>query len=93
MIDFAARMSGCTIFSKVDLRKGLSSDSHACQRYLQNRHYYSIWVVWVFVHGVWFAKCWEHVPIHDGPVASGLPFIFVYLDDIIVGSLDIHMAW
>jgi hypothetical protein len=26
-------------------------------------------------------------------VASGLPFIFVYLDDIIVGSLDIHMAW
>ncbi len=29
MMDFAARMSGCTIFSKVDLRERLSPDTHA----------------------------------------------------------------
>jgi hypothetical protein len=90
MMDFAARMSGCTIFSKVDLRKGYH------QIHMHTNDICKTAIITPF-------GLYEYLRMGFGlhnarntfqrmmdRVASGMPFVFVYLDDIIVSSRDVQ---
>jgi hypothetical protein len=93
MMDFAAKMSRCCIFTKLDLRKGYH------QIPMQARDIAKTAIITLFglyeflrmgfrLHntGNTFQRMMDRL-------TNGLPFIFVYLDDIIVGSPDLasHM--
>jgi hypothetical protein len=70
------RMSGCTIFGKVDLGKGQIP-----------KHAKDILAFMDFC--AWGLVC-AMLSMHDGPRCLSMPFIFLYLEDIIVGSRDIQ---
>jgi len=88
MMDFAARMSGCTIFSKVDLRKGyhqipMAADSVPLTAIITPFGLYE------FVRmGFRMRNARNTFQRMMDRVTNGMPLLFVYLDDIIIGSRD-----
>jgi hypothetical protein len=89
MMDFSARMSGCTIFS-TDLRKGF----HHIPIHAKDTCKAAILTpfgLYEFLHmGFDLCNAGNTFQCMMDCVASGMPFIFVYLEDIIVGSRDIQ---
>jgi transposase InsO family protein len=89
MMDFAAKMSGCRIFSKVDLRKGYHQiPMHA--RDIAKMAIITPFGLYDFLRmGFGLRNAGNTFQRMMDRVTNGLPFIFVYLDDIIVGSPDL----
>jgi hypothetical protein len=89
MMDFAAKMSSCTIFSKVDLRKGYRQIPK--QNYICKTAIITPFSLYAFSYmefclpnaGNSFQGMMDHI-------AGCMAFIFIYLDDITVGSRDIQ---
>jgi hypothetical protein len=90
MMNFAARMSSCTIFSKGGLRKGYH------QILMHAKDICKIDIITPFglyeflSMGFGLCNAGNTFKRMKDCVASGLPFIFVYLYKIILGSTDIH---
>jgi hypothetical protein len=89
MMDFAEKMSGCRIFSKVDLRKGYHQiPMHA--RDIAKTAIITQFGLYEFLRmGFGLRNAGNTFQRMMDRVTNGLPFIFVYLDDIIVGSPDL----
>ncbi len=89
MMDFATKMSGCRIFSKVDLRKGYHQiPMHA--RDIAKTTIITPFGLYEFLRmGFGLRNAGNTFQRMMDRVTNGLPFIFVYLDDIIVGSPDL----
>jgi hypothetical protein len=88
MLDFAAKMSGCTVFSKIDLRKGYHQiPMNAAD--VQKTAITTPFGLYEFLHmpfGLRNAGC-TFQRLMDR-VLSGLSGSFWYLDDIITASKD-----
>ncbi|MFN9942446.1 MAG: reverse transcriptase family protein, partial [bacterium] len=89
MMDFAAKMSGCRHFSKVDLHKGYHQiPMHA--RDIAKTAIITPFGLYEFLRmGFGLRNAGNTFQRMMDRVTNGLPFIFVYLDDIIVGSPDL----
>ncbi|MFN9938738.1 MAG: reverse transcriptase family protein, partial [bacterium] len=89
MMDFAAKMSGSRIFSKLDLRKGYHQiPMHA--RDIAKTPIITPFGLYEFLRmGFGLRNAGNTFQRMMDRVTNGLPFIFVYLDDIIVGSPDL----
>ena len=90
MMDFAARMSGCTIFSKVDLRKGYHQIPMHANDICKTAIITPFGLYEYLRMGFGLRNAGNTFQRMMDRVASGMPFVFVYLDDIIVGSRDIQ---
>jgi len=89
MMDFAQRMSGCTVFSKIDLRKGYHQiPMHPGS--IQKTAIITPFGLYEFLRmGFGMRNAVNTFQRMMDRVGSGLCFIFIYLDDIIVGSPDV----
>ncbi len=88
MMDFAAKMSGCRIFSKVDMRKGYHQiPMHA--RDIAKTAIITPFGLEFLRMGFGLRNAGNTFQRMMDRVTNGLPLIFVYLDDIIVGSPDL----
>jgi hypothetical protein len=88
MMNFAAKikLSGCRIFSKVDLRKGY----HQIPMHARDIAIITPFGLYEFLRmGFGLRNASNTFQKMMDRVTNGLPFIFVYLDDIIVGSPDL----
>ncbi len=90
VMDFSAGMSGCTIFSKVDLRKGYHkipmNAKDICKTVIITPFGLHEFLCMDFS----LRKAGNTFQLMMDCVARGMPFLFIYLDDIIVGSRDIQ---
>ncbi len=86
MADFAERLEGCIIFSKVDLRKGY----HQIRMHATNIPKTVIitpFGLWEFLQITFCLKNEGNTfQCYMDRVLSGLDFIFIYLDDVIIAS-------
>jgi hypothetical protein len=87
MMDFTARMSGCTIFGKIDLGKGCNQiPMHAKDICIITPFGLS-----EFLHmGFGLCNAGKTFQCMMDSIAISMTIIFIYLDDIIVGSWDIQ---
>ncbi|MFN9944268.1 MAG: reverse transcriptase family protein, partial [bacterium] len=90
MMDFAARMSDCTIFSKVDLRKGYHQIPMHANDICKTAIITPFGLYEYLRMGFGLRNAGSTFQRMMDRVASGMHFVFVYLEDIIVGSRDIQ---
>ncbi len=90
MMDFSARMSGCTIFSKLDLRKGYHKIPMNAKDICKTVIIPPFGLYEFLCMGFGLRKAGNTFQLMMDCVARGMPFLFIYLDDIIVGSRDIQ---
>ncbi len=77
MMDFSSRVAGCSIFSKIDLRKGYSNapcHNHAVRTFRVPASHFGLWNA-----GSTFQRLMDRV-------LAGLAVAFVYPDDITIAS-------
>jgi hypothetical protein len=86
MMDLAARMSGCTIFSKVDLRKGYHQIPINTKDKCKTAIITPFDLYEYLRMGFGLRNAGNTFQCMMDRFASGLPFLFVYLDYIIVGN-------
>jgi len=86
MADFAERLEGCVIFSKVDLRKGYHQiRMHAAD--IPKTAIITPFGLWEFLRMTFgLRNAGNTFQRYMDRVLSGLDFIFVYLDDVIIAS-------
>jgi hypothetical protein len=88
-MDFSAGVTWCKFFSKMDLRKGYfqifmhPDDIPKAASSL-------LWSFQISASSIWPEECWKCLPAVMDQVLAGLPFVFVYLDDIIVVSKSLE---
>jgi hypothetical protein len=86
MADFAERWEGCVIFSKVDLRKGYHRiRMHSAD--IPKTAIITPFGLWEFLRMTFgLRNAGNTFQRYMDRVLSGLDFIFVYLDDVIIAS-------
>jgi hypothetical protein len=86
MANFAKRLEGCVIFSKVDLRKGYHQiRMHAAD--IPKTAIITPFGLWEFLRMTFgLRNAGSTFQRYMDRVLSGLDFIFVYLDDVIIAS-------
>ncbi len=86
MADFAERLEGCVIFSKVDLRNGYHQiRMHAAD--IPKTAIITPFGLWEFLRMTFgLRNAGNTFQRYMDRVLSGLDFIFVYLDDVIIAS-------
>jgi hypothetical protein len=84
MLDFYERIAGCSIFSKVDLWKSYP-DTDASGRYREDSHRQSLRAIRDPADDLW-PDTGNTFQLQMDRLPAGLDFVFVYLDDIIIGS-------
>jgi hypothetical protein len=83
MLDFSERIAGCTIFSKVDLRKGY----HQILMHIEKTAIATPFGLFEFLRMTFgLRNAGNTFQGQMDRLLAGLDFVFVYLDDIIIGS-------
>ena len=67
----------------------LSSDPDARRRPSENSYHHTFWSLWAQPHAVWSPQCCPDFPaVHGYALLCGLPFVFTYIDDLLITSPD-----
>jgi hypothetical protein len=85
MLDFSERIAGCTIFSKVDLRKGY----HQILMHpgdIEKTAIATPFGLFEFLRITFGLRNGNTFQRQMDRLLAGLDFVFVYLDDIVIGS-------
>jgi hypothetical protein len=89
MLDFSEKIAGCKIFSKVDLRKGYHQILMPCV-YSEDRDSDAIWSIQVFWMTFGLRNAGNTIQRRMDRIMADLEFVFVYLDDFIIGSRSVE---
>ena len=73
---------------QAQLEEGLPPDTGPPRPHQEDRHHHTLRIVRVCQAAIWPEERWNDFPALHGQGVSGLPFILVYLDDILVASPD-----
>jgi hypothetical protein len=77
VMDFAVRMAGCFLFSKIDLRKVVPSNASPPCCHPEDSYHHAVWAFQVLENALWSLLSWEHISKDDGQGFgwSGLIFL------------------